>query len=75
MTVAIASNCTACGLCLVTCPSHALRPAPRRPQVDDARCTDCWACIEVCPVDAITAVPPNEARAAVAATAADGARP
>ena len=56
MTVAIAPTCTACGACLVTCPSRALRPAPRRPVVVDDRCTDCWACIEICPVDAITAI-------------------
>lgn len=56
MTVTIAPTCTACGACLVTCPSRALRPAPRRPAVVDERCTDCWACIEICPVDAITAI-------------------
>ena len=46
-------RCTACGACLVTCPTSALVPAPRRPSVVDARCTDCLACVEVCPVDAI----------------------
>lgn len=56
MTIAVAANCTACGACLVTCPTHALLPAPQRPQVVDARCTDCWLCIEVCPVDAIVAL-------------------
>jgi ferredoxin len=58
MTVAIAPSCTACGLCLATCPPHALLRAPRRPQVVDDRCTDCWLCIEVCPVDAISAIAP-----------------
>lgn len=53
MTVAVSPSCTACGLCLATCPTHALRPAPRRPLVVDTRCTDCWACIEICPVDAL----------------------
>jgi len=60
MTVAIARTCTACGLCLATCPTHALVPAPRRPAVVDARCTDCWLCLEVCPVDAITPIHPIE---------------
>lgn len=53
MTVTVAPTCTACGLCLATCPTHALRPAPRRPHVLDARCTDCGECIEICPVDAL----------------------
>jgi ferredoxin len=56
VTVTVASSCTACGACLVTCPTRALLAAPRRPRVVDARCTDCWLCIEVCPVDAIEAV-------------------
>lgn len=59
MTVAVAPSCTACGLCLVTCPTQALQPAPRRPRVLDARCTDCWLCLEVCPVDALTPVLEN----------------
>ena len=54
MTVLIDQRCTACGVCLVTCPERALRPAPRRPIVVDARCTDCLECVEVCPVDAIS---------------------
>jgi ferredoxin len=57
MTVTIAPTCTACGVCLATCPPHALLRAPQRPQVIDDRSTDCWLCIEVCPVDAISPVP------------------
>ncbi len=53
MTVAIATNCTACGACIATCPTRALIPARHRPAVIDDRCTDCLACLEVCPVDAI----------------------
>jgi precorrin-8X/cobalt-precorrin-8 methylmutase len=53
MTVTVATTCTACGACLVTCPERALVPAPRRPAVLDSLCTDCLACLEVCPVDAI----------------------
>lgn len=55
MSVVIDRRCTACGLCLLTCPDGALAPAPGRPAVTDAACTDCWLCIEVCPVDAIQA--------------------
>ncbi|HLN18073.1 MAG TPA: 4Fe-4S binding protein [Acidimicrobiales bacterium] len=55
-TVLISDACTACGACLVTCPTHALRPAPRRPAVVDDRCTGCLACVEVCPRAAVTEV-------------------
>jgi ferredoxin len=50
-------RCTACGLCLATCPTHALRRAPGRPRLLAVACTRCLACIEVCPVDAITESP------------------
>ena len=53
MTVTIEASCTACGACLVTCPTGALVAAPRRPAVWAPACIDCLACIEVCPVDAI----------------------
>ena len=56
MTVRVTTACTACGLCLVTCPEGALRPAPGRPVVLDRRCTACLACVEVCPRDAISVV-------------------
>ncbi|MGI9064728.1 MAG: cobalamin biosynthesis protein [Pseudonocardiaceae bacterium] len=50
----VSTACTACGACLLTCPEHALRPAPGRPVVIGARCTSCGECVEVCPADAIT---------------------
>ncbi|MDQ1445064.1 MAG: hypothetical protein QOI20_1528 [Acidimicrobiaceae bacterium] len=53
----IDSRCTACGLCLSTCPENALHRAPKRPDVVLSRCTACMACLEVCPVDAITVAP------------------
>lgn len=56
MTVTVGDSCTACGACLITCPTAALVAAPGRPRVVDARCTDCLACLEVCPASAITAV-------------------
>jgi electron transport complex protein RnfB len=53
-TVTIDSRCTACGVCLITCPEKALLAAPRRPMVVHQRCTSCLACIEVCPAGAIS---------------------
>ncbi len=53
VTVSIETSCTACGACLVTCPTGALVAAPHRPVVSEPECIDCLACIEVCPVDAI----------------------
>lgn len=51
--VVIDGRCTACGMCLATCPERALLVAPRRPAVLAWRCTGCLACIEVCPTGAI----------------------
>ncbi|MGH3341786.1 MAG: 4Fe-4S binding protein [Carbonactinosporaceae bacterium] len=45
--------CRGCGACLLTCPTHAIRPRGGTLVVLDDRCTDCGECVEVCPVDAI----------------------
>ncbi|HEV7907813.1 MAG TPA: 4Fe-4S binding protein [Pseudonocardiaceae bacterium] len=58
----ISSACTACGACLLTCPEHALRPAPGRPVVVASRCTSCGECVEICPTDAITLLPQHVCR-------------
>lgn len=47
-------GCQGCGACILTCPEHALRPAPHNPRVVPDRCTACGECIEICPVDAIS---------------------
>ena len=64
MTVRVASTCTACGACLVTCPTGALSVAPHRPAVDGRACIDCLACVEVCPVDAVSLAAPAAPSAA-----------
>ncbi|MDA8386388.1 MAG: 4Fe-4S binding protein [Actinomycetota bacterium] len=43
--------CTSCGLCVITCPTNALRPAPLRPLLDLSLCNGCLECLEVCPRD------------------------
>lgn len=56
-TVTVLDTCTACGACLSTCPTRALRAAPRRPVVLDVRCIGCMACVEICPRGALEEVP------------------
>jgi len=42
-----------CGACLLTCPTHAIRPDGGRLYARTDRCTGCGECVEVCPVDAV----------------------
>jgi Pyruvate/2-oxoacid:ferredoxin oxidoreductase delta subunit len=53
----IIGACQGCGACLLTCPEHAIRPAPGAPRVLAQRCTGCGECAEICPADAIDLVP------------------
>ncbi len=55
-TVAVTEACTACGACLLTCPTGALLPARHRPAVVDERCTACGECVEICPRGALVEV-------------------
>ncbi|NNN11074.1 MAG: 4Fe-4S binding protein [Acidimicrobiaceae bacterium] len=52
--IAIADSCTACGLCVLTCPTKALRPSPYRPGFLADTCTGCLYCLEVCPRGSIS---------------------
>ena len=54
-TYVVTDACTACGACLLTCPSHAFVVGVPL-AVDPDRCTDCGACVEVCPADAVLEV-------------------
>ena len=55
--VTFTAACTGCGACLLTCPTHAIRPVggttARRLEARDDRCTGCAECVEICPADAI----------------------
>ncbi|WP_243744694.1 4Fe-4S binding protein [Streptomyces hainanensis] len=58
--VRVTDRCAGCGACLLTCPTHAIRPAGPTLLVLASRCTGCVECVEVCPVDAIEEVPTDE---------------
>ncbi|NLE58571.1 MAG: 4Fe-4S binding protein [Planctomycetes bacterium] len=47
------ARCTACGLCVSTCPKKAIRLA-RCAEVDASLCSGCGACVDTCPVEAIS---------------------
>ena len=51
MKIQTKETCTGCGLCVQTCPVHAIDS--ERPSVIDAdRCLSCMHCVSVCPVRA-----------------------
>jgi ferredoxin len=47
------AGCAGCGACLLTCPTHAIRPIGGELYARRDLCTGCGECVEVCPVDAI----------------------
>jgi electron transport complex protein RnfB len=51
--VTVTDRCAGCGACLLTCPTHAIRPDGGSLYVLAELCTGCLECIDVCPVDAI----------------------
>ena len=51
--IAVIGACQGCGACLLTCPTHAIRPRGGQLTVRAELCSGCGECIEVCPVDAI----------------------
>ena len=54
MTAVSFAGCQGCGACLLTCPTHAIRPHGGDLYAVDGLCTGCGECVEVCPVDAIS---------------------
>ncbi|RQX19455.1 electron transporter RnfB [Micromonospora ureilytica] len=66
--------CQGCGACLLTCPTHAIRPVAGGLTVRADRCTGCLECLEICPVDAIRVVADPDAIRVVEPDSAEGAR-
>ncbi|MFG1893841.1 DUF362 domain-containing protein [Micromonospora zamorensis] len=66
--------CQGCGACLLTCPTHAIRPVPGGLTVRADRCTGCLECLEICPVDAIRVVADPDAIRVVEPDPCEGAR-
>ncbi|WP_019872390.1 DUF362 domain-containing protein [Salinispora oceanensis] len=52
--------CQGCGACLLTCPTHAIRPVPGGLVIRADRCTGCLECLEICPVGAIRTAGPRQ---------------
>ncbi|MFC7219739.1 DUF362 domain-containing protein [Streptomyces polyrhachis] len=55
--VHVTPRCAGCGACLLTCPTHAIRPTAGTLTIREDLCTGCLECIDVCPVDAIEELP------------------
>lgn len=55
-TISIADSCKACGICIPTCPRHAITINPRKPLVNQSLCNGCLECVEICPVGSISVV-------------------
>ncbi len=53
MAYKIIETCTACGLCLPTCPIDAISVGDPTYVIDQSNCCDFEECLAVCPVNAI----------------------
>ena len=52
MKTRVTDECTACGTCLETCPSEAIKEGDKY-SIDPDACIDCGSCVDGCPVTAI----------------------
>ena len=53
MAYKITDECVACGSCLDSCPSEAIKEGDPKYTIDPELCVDCGACVETCPSEAI----------------------
>ncbi len=49
----ITDACTACGSCVDSCPSDAIKEGEEKYKIDPDLCIDCGSCVDACPVTAI----------------------
>ncbi len=49
----IIDECTACGSCIETCPSEAIKEGEKKYSIDPELCIDCGSCVDGCPTSAI----------------------
>jgi len=53
MAYRITDACTACGACVDSCPSEAIKEGKEKYRIDPDLCIDCGNCVDACPVEAI----------------------
>ena len=51
----ITDDCVACGSCLDSCPSEAIKEGDPKYTIDPDLCIDCGSCVDACPSKAIVA--------------------
>ncbi len=52
----ITDECTACGTCMESCPSEAIKEGDPKYTIDPEACADCGVCVDECPANAIVEV-------------------
>ncbi len=53
MAYKITDDCVACGACMGTCPTEAIKEADGAYSIDADACIDCGSCVDSCPSGAI----------------------
>lgn len=49
-----AKRCTKCGLCIKSCPAHAISMGIKKPKIRARSCNQCQRCLNICPTNALT---------------------
>jgi len=51
------TRCVACGICVDSCPAHAMKIVDHQVRIADTACIRCFCCQELCPHGAVQASP------------------